>query len=169
MRLSLALVSLALLAGCASVSPEAPLFARVSQAEDWAVFTEETPEGRLCWVAASPVASSTEGGLDQTRRGVFLMTQVAPESGAEVSYVGGWPLARGGVNLSIGVNSYPFFAEGPVAWIDDGFLEPDLVDDLRRGREAVVRSVSSEGQVSADRFSLYGYTAALDEAEQRCA
>lgn len=167
MRLSGAVVAAGVLAGCAAPEPQGPLTARVAAVEDWAVFAEEDGEGELiCWVAAPPVGARPETGRGE----VWLMTAVSPETlpGPEVSYVGGWPLANGTVRLEVAGQTYDFFVDGPVAWIDDEYLEPDLVADLRRSREAMARSVSMDGRVAADRFSLMGYTDALAEAERLC-
>ena len=40
---------------------------------------------------------------------------------------------------------------------------------MRRGAEAEVRGRSGRGNVTIDEFSLLGFTAALDEAQNRCA
>jgi hypothetical protein len=167
-RLSVSGLAALALSSCAG--PEAPaLSPRLLAVEDWSVFAEADPRGRLCWIAAEPVISAFEPAGEAAGRGRVLLMTAFPAGSVEpeVSYMAGWPLG-GGATLTVDGASYALFPRGATAWVHDPRRELDLIDDLRRGRVATARSVSSEGRAAIDRFSLAGYDEALQEAARRC-
>jgi hypothetical protein len=43
-----------------------------------------------------------------------------------------------------------------------------MVTAMKRGANAMVTGVSGRGTVTKDKFSLLGFTAAVEDAEKRC-
>ncbi|WP_108485248.1 invasion associated locus B family protein [Oceaniglobus ichthyenteri] len=146
---------------------------RVAVETAWAVFVEDDP--KECWSVSSPkqTVNSKDGRVVQVRRGDILMfVSFRPGSGArgEVSFTGGYPFAPGStVNLDIGGTAFELFVDGEWAWPASDEEDAKIVAALKRGAEAVMTGRSARGTQTEDTFSLFGFTAAMDEAAKRCA
>ena len=146
---------------------------RVAAKTDWSVFVEENPTE--CWGVSSPktTVSSRDGKpVSVTRGDILLFVTFRPGAGAagEVSFTGGYPFAGGStVTVEVGDSSFELFTEGEWAWPASPEDDAKLVTALKRGSEAKLTARSSRGTRTEDTFSLMGFTAAMEEAEQRCA
>lgn len=146
---------------------------RVAVETAWAVFVEDEP--RECWSVSSPkeTVNTREGRVVAVRRGDILMfVSFRPGSGAqgEVSFTGGYPFAPGStVNMEVGGSEFELFVDGEWAWPASDEQDEQIVAALRRGSEAVLTARSSRGTQTEDTFSLFGFTAAMEEASRRCA
>jgi len=146
---------------------------RVAVETAWAVFVENDP--KECWSVSSPrqTVNTKDGRAVAVRRGDILMfVSFRPGSGAtgEVSFTGGYPFAPGStVKLDVGGTAFDLFVEGEWAWPASDDEDTKIVAALRRGSEAVLTARSARGTQTEDTFSLFGFTAALEEAAKRCA
>lgn len=146
---------------------------RVAAKTDWSVFVEENPTE--CWGVSSPktTVNSRDGKpVSVTRGDILLFVTFRPGAGAagEVSFTGGYPFAGGStVTVEVGDSSFELFTEGEWAWPASPEDDAKLVTALKRGSEAKLTARSSRGTRTEDTFSLMGFTAAMEEAEQRCA
>ncbi|MFD1913254.1 invasion associated locus B family protein [Halodurantibacterium flavum] len=146
---------------------------RVASNTDWSVFVEESP--RECWGVSSPkqVRNTRNGQPADVRRGdILLFVTFRPGAGArgEVSFTGGYPFADGSnVEVRIGSETYQLFTDGDWAWPANAEDDARILAAMRRGSEAVLTARSARGTQTQDTFSLMGFTAAMTEAENRCA
>jgi hypothetical protein len=146
---------------------------RVAESSDWAVFVEDDPQE--CWGVSAPksMVNTREGRVVQVRRGdTLLFVAFRPDSGAEgeVAFTGGYPFRPNStVTLEVGDASYELFTDGEWAWPEGETQDQEIVAAMKRGAEAVLTGVSSRGTQTEDTFSLMGFTAAMEEAAQRCA
>ena len=146
---------------------------RVALHQDWSVFNTADPQE--CFVASAPTATAaTRGGQAvQVRRGeirFYISTRPAENVRNEVAFTGGYPYRDGStVNIDIGGSAFELFTEGEWAWPATPEDDRNLLSAMRRGAKAVVTGVSSRGTTTVDTFSLIGFSAAVDDANQRCA
>jgi hypothetical protein len=146
---------------------------RVAESSDWAVFVEDDPQE--CWGVSAPksMVNTREGRTVQVRRGdTLLFVAFRPDTGAEgeVAFTGGYPFRPNStVTLEVGGARYELFTDGEWAWPQGETQDQEIVDAMKRGAEAVLTGVSARGTQTEDTFSLMGFTAAMDEAEARCA
>lgn len=146
---------------------------RVAANTDWSVFVEESP--RECWGVSSPkqTVNTREGQPVQVNRGdILLFVTFRPGAGArgEVSFTGGYPFADGStVAVQIGSETYQLFTDGDWAWPANPEDDARVLASMKRGSEAVLTARSGRGTQTRDTFSLMGFTAAMTEAERRCA
>lgn len=148
---------------------------RVAAKTDWSVFVEDNP--KECWGVSAPKNwRATRNGSDVTqnvRRGdILLFVTFRPGAGAagEVSFTGGYPFASGSTAVvEIGGQEYQMFTDGEWAWPASPEDDAEIVTAMKAGAEAVVTAVSSRGTTTRDTFSLMGFTAAMEDAEARCA
>lgn len=145
---------------------------RVAAETDWSVFVEESP--RACWSVSSPKETvNTRGGQPvQVRRGDILMfVTYRPDQNVngEISFTGGYPFAPDStVAVEIGNQTFQLFTSGDWAWPASPDDDSRLMAAMRAGAEAVVTARSSRGTQTRDTFSLFGFTAAAEEAQRRC-
>lgn len=148
---------------------------RVAVKTAWSVFVDGNP--RECWVVSAPTetVNTRNGQPVSVRRGDILLfvTYRQGESAGEVSFTGGYPFAEGStVSVQIGNDRFELFTDpGTPQWAWSASSEEDarIIAALRRGATAVITGRSTRGTTTRDTFSLFGVTAATEEAQRRCA
>ncbi len=145
---------------------------RVAAETDWSVFVEESP--RACWSVSSPkeTVNTRNGQAVQVRRGDILMfVTYRPDDdvNGEISFTGGYPFAADStVSVEIGSQTFQLFTSNDWAWPANPEDDARLMAAMRAGAEAVVTGRSARGTTTRDTFSLFGFTAAAEEAQRRC-
>ena len=146
---------------------------RVAANTDWSVFVEDNPTE--CWGVSAPkeVVNTRDGQVVQARRGeilLFVFYRPAASVSGQVAFTGGYPFASGSTaELDIGGTKFQLFTEGEWSWPATPEDDAKIVAAMKRGSQAVVTAQSGRGTVTRDTFSLLGFTAAVEEAEKRCA
>ncbi|MGR3501989.1 invasion associated locus B family protein [Pseudaestuariivita sp.] len=146
---------------------------RVAAKTDWSVFEGNDP--RECWSVSAPkeTVNTRDGRVVAVRRGdILLMVFFRPAAGSagQVAFTGGYPFANGStVAVDIGGTNFELFTDGEWAWPATPADDAKVVTAMKRGAQAVLTARSGRGTVTKDTFSLLGFTAAIEEAEKRCA
>lgn len=156
-----------------SVSAQDESANRVAANTDWSVFVEDSPQE--CWGVSAPkeTVNTRDGQPVAARRGdILLFVFYRPGSGVQgqVTFTGGYPFAGGStVEMDISGTKFELFTEGEWAWPATPEDDAAIVAAMRRGAGASLTARSGRGTQTADSFSLLGFTAAIEEAERRCA
>jgi hypothetical protein len=181
-RLAMTLAALALAAWPLALSAQEESTNRVNAERDWSVFVADNPT--QCWVVSTPreTVNTRDGRVVSVRRGeILLFVSFWPSEDrlAEVSFTGGYPFAEGStVAFEVGTTSFELFTEnirndaGELvghAWPATPQDDQRIITAMKRGAEAVLTARSSRGTQTQDTFSLLGFTAAIEDAEARCA
>jgi hypothetical protein len=146
---------------------------RVNAATDWSVFVEDNPT--QCWVVSTPreTVNTRDGRVVSVNRGEILMFVSfwpGQERLGEVSFTGGYPFADGStVSMRVGETTFELFTDGEMAWAASPQDDQRIITAMKRGADAVMTARSARGTQTQDTFSLIGFTAAVEDAEQRCA
>ncbi|MCH2168743.1 MAG: invasion associated locus B family protein [Oceanicola sp.] len=146
---------------------------QVANKTDWSVFVDGDP--KECWGVSAPTETlnTRDDRIVSVRRGdilLFVVFRPGDNVKGEVAFTGGYPFAEGStVDVQIGDSSFEFTTSGEWAWPSTTADDANVVAAMKRGRNAVLVARSSRGTRTQDTFSLLGFTAALDEAEKRCA
>ncbi len=146
---------------------------RVAVETAWSVFVDGTP--RECWAVSAPseTVNTRDGRAVQVRRGLVLLFATFRQGQgavAEISFTGGYPFASGStVEMTIGADTFQLFSDGEWGWAGSPEDDARILASMRRGQNAVLTARSSRGTQTQDTFSLFGITAATDEAQRRCA
>lgn len=164
-----------------AVALAAPLAAQentsVAAFRDWSVFTPSDP--RECYIVTPPVKTEARRNgqvVTGVKRGdILLFVTIRPAQGVdkEVSFTGGYPFAQGDtIDVDIGGTTFrlsPGTGESNEwAWPPSAERDRELVAAMRQGVQAVITVTSSRGTQTIDTFSLLGFTAALEKAEELC-
>lgn len=170
-RLALGLGAASMMASAALAQEQSTN--RVAAKTDWSVFVESDPTE--CWGVATPkeTVNTRDGRVVAATRGqILLMVFYRPSANAagQVAFTGGYPFRSGStVNVNISGNEFELFTEGEWAWPATTADDAKIVTAMKRGATAVVTGISSRGTTTKDTFSLLGFTAAVEDAEKRCA
>ena len=146
---------------------------RVDAMTAWSVFEESAPT-KECWAVTTYEESvNTKDGriVSVTRGDIVLMVFYNPEQkiSGQVAFTGGYPFAEGStVNMRVGASEFELYTNGEWAWPATPQDDAKMITAMKRGSKAVLTAVSSRGTTTKDTFSLLGFTAALEEAENRC-
>lgn len=145
---------------------------RVAEQTDWSVFVENDP--KECWSVSAPkeTVNTRDGRVVAVKRSdILLMVFFRPNENVkgQLTFTGGYPFAKDStVELDISGTKFQLGTKDEWAWARE---EDDakVIDALKRGSAAVLTARSSRGTQTKDTFSLLGFTAALEDAEKRCA
>ncbi len=142
----------------------------VATMTDWSVFVEESP--KECWGVSSPkeTVNTKDGNPVQVRRGdILLFVTFRPSASGEISFAGGYPFAGGStVKLDVDGTTYDLITDGEWAWPGTKDDDAAILSALKKGTTAVLTAKSGKGTQTKDTFSLRGFTAAMEDAAQRC-
>lgn len=159
---------------------------RVAVETAWSVFVEQDP--KQCWGVSGPTeVVNTDVDTGEVKQGVsrgdillFVTFIPGQNVSGQVSFTGGYPFADGStVTLEIGGSEFDLFTiedddpntsvnEEQLAFAASESDDQAIVAAMKRGAEAVLTARSSRGTQTEDTFSLYGFTAAMEEATERC-
>ena len=146
---------------------------RVNAFDDWPVYTANSP--KECWIVSAPLSvENTRGGRKVTvNRGDILMQVTwVPDQKivGEVSFTGGYTFVQEqAVKLQIGSSGFEMIPDGENAWPAAPDIDTQVRVAMTKGSRAIVTAVSARsGTQTKDTFSLKGFTAALNEAKERC-
>ncbi len=145
---------------------------RVAANTDWSVFVEDGP--KECWGVSAPkeTVNTRDGKAVSVRRGeILLMVFYRPGESVsgQVAFTGGYPFASGSsAELNISGTKFQLFTEGEWAWPATPQDDAKIVASMKRGADAIVTARSGRGTQTQDKFSLLGFTAAVEDAANRC-
>ena len=146
---------------------------RVAANTDWSVFVEDDP--KECWGVSAPkeTTNSRDGQVVEVRRGdilLFVFYRPGASVAGQVAFTGGYPFASGSTaQLRIAGTNFDLFTEGEWAWPATPEEDARVVAAMKRGADATIVARSGRGTRTEDKFSLLGFTAAVEEAARRCA
>lgn len=148
---------------------------KVDTQRDWHVFAEPPNAPQECWGVAIPketVNTDSEGRIKAVKRGdimLFITFEKGSSNSGQVSFTGGYPFADNSfVELTIGDSKFEMFTDGEWAWLASDGDDAKVIAAMKRGANAVLKARSSRGTITRDTFSLFGFTAAADSAENFC-
>ncbi len=145
---------------------------RVAAHTDWSVFEAASP--KQCWSVSAPKESvnTRDGRVVAVKRSdILFFVSYIPSSNVkgQVSFTGGYPFRNGStVTLDVGGTKFELFTDGEMAWSASDADDAKIVTAMKRGADATLSGVSSRGTKTEDTFSLFGFTAAVEDAEKRC-
>ena len=145
---------------------------RVAANTDWSVFVEDSP--KECWGVSAPKESvnTRDGKAVSVRRSdilLFVFYRPGESVAGQVAFTGGYPFASGSTaELTIAGTKFQLFTENEWAWPATPQDDAKIVAAMKRGADATVVARSGRGTRTEDKFSLLGFTSAVEEAAKRC-
>lgn len=147
----------------------------VASHDAWSVFVVGEP--KECYIVSQPTGSAAriEGRpVDVNRGEIRLYVRFSPSENVrnEVSFRPGYPLREGEpVTAEFGSQTFQL---DPGSGDANGWAWPAADDDvrivaaMRAGSTATITGISARGTTTSDTFSLAGFTAAVNAADDLC-
>ena len=140
----------------------------VESFNDWAFYSHQSPNERICFVASAPKSSDPAGGR---RDSAFFYISAWPREGVrtELSVKAGYPFRKGSeVTVTIGNETFKLITHEERAFVNDPIEELKLLEAMKKGSTMIVEGVSQRGTVTKDTFSLLGVSKAVATLAAQC-
>ncbi len=162
-------VLLSVAIAAASVLPAlAQTTTQIAAHRDWSVYVHEASDGKVCFAATAPKDSAPR---DVNRGPIYLYVTNWLKDGIknEVSVKIGYTFQEDSTpTISVGDTSFQMFVREDKAFLRDPEDERRLVAAMKAGATMSVKGTSTRGTETTDNYSLFGVTAAIDEADRAC-
>ena len=137
---------------------------------DWGAYSASPGGKKICFATAKPSSSETDpAGKSRDPTFIFISSRPADKVNNEISITMGYPFQpRSEATLGIGSVSFVLATRQDAAWIKNPVEEPNLIEAMRAGQNAVLKGKSAKGTHSTDIFALNGLRDALDRSAQDC-
>ncbi len=141
----------------------------------WTAFTMDQGGGKVCFIVSDPQEKRLSRRGRKRGDVFFLITHWPAEKiYGQPSVVIGYPFGNSTPQVRVGSDKFDMVLDPESedneerAWIGDELAERRLVDAMKRGNSMTVTGRSQSGTASTDRYSLIGFTAALERIDEEC-
>ena len=136
--------------------------------EDWAAYTYNAADTKVCYVSSSPKGSEPRNVKRDPA--FFLVTNMPGRKvRGEISTIIGYPFKKEtSAELAIGEATFTLFTNADGAWADTPATEKQIVDAMKAGQTLKVKGTSWRGTETVDTYSLNGISAALAAIDKAC-
>lgn len=139
----------------------------IAQYGDWGVYVNQTGS-KVCFALSQP-RERLPATLNRDPGYIFLSTRPADNVRNEFSVIVGYSLKEDiDPSVQVGSDSFALYGRQSGAWIRNVAEENRLIDAMRKGASLEMKSTSSRGNETTDRYSLTGVSQALDRVAQEC-
>jgi hypothetical protein len=150
----------------ATASPGGSL---VTSYGDWEVYMAQSGRSKICYALSRPKDWSPK---TVSRDPAYLFVSFRPAENVknEVAFEFGFTAKENGpAEVSVGNTSYALLAKATNAWLKNPAEEGQAIATMARSGTMTVKSQSARGSNLTDRYSLNGFTKALEHARKECA
>ena len=133
----------------------------------WDGYSITEKKSRLCYLHGAPKSSK---GKYTRRDATFVqITHRPPKTRGEVSITAGYTYKKDSeVEVEIDGTKFEMFTNNDTAWSRDTDGDAALVKAMRAGQTMIVRGTSARGTLTADTYSLGGFTAGHEAINKAC-
>jgi hypothetical protein len=140
----------------------------VASFEDWGVYTAQSGRSKICYALSQP-KDRLPKGLNRDPAYLFVSFRPAENVENEVALVMGFPTKEDApAEAAIGTTSYALLPKEENAWLKDPAQEDPAIASMMKGSDLLVKVQSQRGNQLTDRYSLIGFTKALERARKEC-
>ncbi len=136
---------------------------------DWGVYTAQAGRSKICYALSRPKDWSPKTA---SRDPAYLFVSFRPAENVknEVAFEFGFTAKENGpAEVSVGNTSYALLAKATNAWLKNPAEESQAIATMAKSGTMTVKSQSARGSNLTDRYSLNGFTKALEHARKECA
>ncbi len=136
---------------------------------DWDAFVERRDKGeKNCYMISVPKETAPKS----VKRGeIYIIITHWPQAKIrnQVNVVVGYPFKKDSVATArIDKRSFRLFTDGDRAWAYDDKQDQEMTAAMKKGSKIVVEGESARGTKTSDRYSLNGFSAALNAITKAC-
>jgi Invasion associated locus B (IalB) protein len=158
----------AILSSLAAAGAQAQTVDLVENQGAWAFYADTATPKAVCFVASQPQTVEPVGA---NRGPIYFYISAWPKDGvkSEPSVKVGYPIKTDNeMSVTVGTDTYKLFAKGEHGFVLDPGEEQKLIEDLKKGSNAIVKSTSARGTNTTDTYSLAGISQALKKMSEVC-
>jgi len=119
------------------------------------------------WCYIGSIPSKEEG--DYTQRGdtYFLVYRINKDPEPTVQINAGYNYnEEKEVEITIDQSNFILFTQGDSAWSNK--QDKDIIYAMKKGKNMIVKGISSRGTLTTDTYTLMGFTAAYNKLDKEC-
>jgi hypothetical protein len=136
---------------------------------DWEVYMAQSGRSKICYALSRP-KDWTPKNVNRDPAYLFVSFRPAENVKNEVAFEFGFTAKENGpAEVSVGNTSYALLAKATNAWLKNPAEEGQAIATMAKSGTMIVKSQSARGSNLTDRYSLSGFTRALEHARKECA
>ncbi|WP_193557370.1 hypothetical protein [Microvirga pakistanensis] len=140
----------------------------VSSYGDWGVYTAQTGRSKICYALSQPQERLPKN-LNRDPAYLFVSFRPAENVKNEVALVLGFTAKENGLaSAAVGNASYALITKAANAWLKNPAEESQAIATMARSGTMTVKMQSARGSSLTDRYSLSGFSKALEQARKEC-
>jgi len=136
---------------------------------DWGVYTAQTGRSKICYALSQP-QDRLPKNVNRDPAYLFVSFRPAENVKNEVALVLGFTAKENGpAEASVGNASYALITKAANAWLKNPAEEGQAIATMAKSGTMTVKMQSARGSSLTDRYSLNGFSKALEHARKECA
>jgi hypothetical protein len=135
---------------------------------DWGVYTAQTGRSKICYALSQP-KDRLPKNVNRDPAYLFVSFRPAENVKNEVALVLGFSAKENGpAEAAVGNASYALITKATNAWLKNPAEEGQAIATMARSGTVTVKMQSARGSSLTDRYSLNGFSKALEHARKEC-
>lgn len=135
---------------------------------DWGAYTAQNGRSKMCYALSEP-KSRSPASIKDTKAYLFVSFRPAERIRNELAVVLNFKTKdKGPGSLVIGDTTYELITMGENAWVKAANDEAAAIGSMSKGSTLTLQATSARGNKTTDRYSLTGFTQALEQAKRDC-
>ena len=136
---------------------------------DWEVYMAQTGRSKVCYALSRP-QDRLPKNVNRDPAYLFVSFRPAENVKNEVALVLGFAAKENGpAEAAVGNASYALLTKSANAWLKNPAEEGQAIATMARSGTVTVKTQSARGSSLTDRYSLNGFSKALEHARKECA
>ena len=133
---------------------------------DWNVFKFDRGDKIICYLASTPIKQ--DGNYEKRGEPFFLVTNIENDAD-EISASAGFVFdKKSDVEISFGSKKFYLFPYKAKAWANNKNEDIDIIKEMQKSADMVLSSVTNNGKIAVDTYSLIGFPEAYKQLKQVC-
>ncbi|WP_244470387.1 hypothetical protein [Microvirga vignae] len=135
---------------------------------DWGVYTAQAGRSKICYALSQP-QDRLPKSVNRDPAYLFVSFRPAENVKNEVALVLGFAAKENGpAEAAVGNTSYALITKASNAWLKNPAEEGQAIATMARSGTMTVKMQSARGSSLTDRYSLNGFSKALEHARKEC-
>jgi hypothetical protein len=136
---------------------------------DWGVYTAQAGRSKICYALSQP-KDRLPKNVNRDPAYLFVSFRPAENVKNEVALVLGFSAKENGpAEAAVGNASYALITKATNAWLKNPAEEGQAIATMAKSGTVTVKTQSARGSSLTDRYSLNGFSKALEHARKECA
>jgi hypothetical protein len=156
-------------AAAAAAAKPSPGGSLLTSYGDWEVYMAQTGRSKVCYALSRP-QDRLPKNVNRDPAYLFVSFRPAENVKNEVALVLGFAAKENGpAEAAVGNASYALLTKSANAWLKNPAEEGQAIATMARSGTVTVKTQSARGSSLTDRYSLNGFSKALEHARKECA